>query len=573
MMGWNAPTLLWLIASLPIWIGVLIWAARKRTRRLKMVGGTGRSLAFRLSRPRLVVKELLLLLSLLLLIVAAAGPRWGWRWIESRQMGLDVLVAVDVSRSMEAKDLDPSRIERARRMVMDLLDVAEGDRIGLVAFAGDAFVQCPLTTDFSAVRMFLEVLNTELIPVQGTDMAAALRSGLKALTTGGEGQGKFMVVLSDGEDHNSKLDSALEDVKKAGIKIISVGMAGTEGAPIPASDGSFKKDRSGNMVISKLDESTLKKLADATGGLYLRADSPEARMDRIYRENIRKVGTERETRASKEKVWFERYQWFAGVALLLLLLESLIRDVRRLAIVLCAVSFFGISRAEAASSDYDQFNTAVKNFEDGKIDEALKGFEAASQTSNLRLKQRATYNLGNTKSAKGDLEGAEKAWEEALGLDPQDQQARDNLAWVKKRKEQKEKEKQKDQKNKDQKDQNQDQKNQDQKNQDQKQNEKDQQKQDQKNQDQKNQDQKQNQAGQSPSPGPSPDPKEGKKDQDQDKEQKNQGGKAGESKGQKPEDMSKQDAEKLLRMVPDDLGKFYRPPSNPEKTRDQDEDW
>ena len=588
MMGWNQVTLLWLLASLPLWIAVAIWAAKTRIQRFKKVGLMAGTSRFRLSRMRLVSKEVILLFALSALVVAAAGPRWGWRWIESRQMGLDILVAVDVSRSMEARDLDPSRIERARRLVMDLLDVAEGDRIGLVAFAGDAFVQCPLTNDFGAVRMFLDVLNTDLIPVQGTDMAEALKIGLKALTTGGEGQGKFMIILSDGEDHNSKLAEATEDVKKSGVKVITIGMAGTAGAPIPTTDGSFKKDREGNVVISKLDESTLKGISDATGGFYLRAD--DAHMDRIYREGIRGVGTERETRASKEKVWFERYQWFAGLALLLLLLEGTLRDVRKVAILALCLGGLIAPRSEAAPSDLDQYNAAVKSFEDGKMDEAIKGFEAAAQSSDLRVRQRSTYNLGNAKSAKGDLEGAKKAWEEALGLDPQDQQVRENLSWVKKRQDQKDKQdkkddqkKQKDQQKQDQKnpgddknkDQNKDGKNQDQDKKDQKSESSKQN--DPKNQDQKNQDQKQNdpknldQKNQ-PSPGPSPGASSSPDPQDPDK--KDGKGDGGEAKDvQKPNDMSKQDAEKLLRMVPDDLGKFYHPPSSPQKPRTNDQDW
>lgn len=575
MMGWNHSGLLWFLALSPVLIALAVWGANIRLGRFKRVGLLGGTSRLRLSRVRLVSKEVALLLAWILLVIAAAGPRWGWRWIESRQMGLDILVAVDVSRSMEAKDLDPSRMERARRMVMDLLDVAEGDRIGLVAFAGDAFVQCPLTNDFGAVRMFLDVLNTDLIPVQGTNMADALKIGLKALTTGGEGQGKFMIVLSDGEDHDSKLTDATDDVKKAGVKIITIGMAGTAGAPIPAADGSFKKDRSGNVVISKLDESTLKHISDATGGFYLRAE--EAHMDRIYREGIRGVGTERETRASKEKVWFERYQWFAGFALLLLLVEFIFSDVRKLAMIAALMGAFYGTSGEAAPSDLEAYNAAVKSFEDGKMDDAIKGFESVAQSRNERLRQKATYNLGNAKSAQGDLEGAKKAWEEALSIDPQDQQVRENLSWVKKRKEQKDKQdkkddqkQQKDQQEQDpqkseddkNKDPQKDQKNKDQKNDQQKNQDQDQKKNDTKNSDQKSQ----------PSPGASSSPTPAPSSRESDKKDGNAS--AAEAKETpKPGEMSKQDAEKLLRMVPDDLGKFYHPPSSPQKPRTNDQDW
>ncbi len=583
MMSWSNQTVLWMLASLPVWIGVIVWAARKRLARLRKLGIVKNSQTFRILFGSLIAKKIFLVLAVVLLMIAAAGPRWGWRWVESRQVGLDILIAVDVSRSMEAKDLDPSRIERARRLVMDLLDVAEGDRVGLVAFAGEAFVQCPLTNDFGAVRMFLDVLNTDLIPVQGTDMAEALKIGLKALTTGGEGQGKFMLILSDGEDLGPKLGSALEDIKNAGIKIITIGMAGTEGAPIPETDGSFKKDQSGNLVISKLDESTLKNIAESTGGLYLRASDAGAKMDLIYRGSIRGIGTERETRASKEKVWFERYQWFAGVAVLLLIWEFFISDLKR--IIMIGFLLLCLRPFSAQASALDSYNEAVKRFEEGKIDDAIKGFESAAASEDRKIRQRAVYNLGNAKSAKGDLEGAQKAWEEALSLDPQDQQARDNLAWGKKKEKQDQQKKPQDKNKKD--DKNQDQ------NKDQSQSDKQddskkdsQDKSDQKPGDQKDKDKKddknkaQEQDKQSEQKNED-DKKSESQDKPKDSEEKEQKpteakeGKAGEQTDpqKQPDKLSKEEAERLLRMVPDDLGKFYHPPSAPQKSRKIDQDW
>ncbi|MCX6123818.1 MAG: VWA domain-containing protein [Proteobacteria bacterium] len=326
-MTWSEPKLLWLLALAPFFVGLLFWNGVRIGRRVTRLLGRGEGADLKPYKYPWI-KFGLLTIAFSLLCIAAAGPRWDWHWIESKQRGLDIMVAIDVSRSMDVKDIDPSRIEHARRMVRDLLDIAEGDRIGLIAFAGVSFVQCPLTTDREAVRMFLDVINTNLIPTQGTDLAGAMSVAIKSLAASGEGTGKILMILSDGEDHKSDSQTAIaasiNALKTAGIRVFSVGLGTPDGGPIPSDSGSFKSDRSGNMVISRLEVQVLKVISAGTDGIYVTGGTPGAQIEELYRSGMHRLGTELETRSQRERVWFERYQWFAGASLLLLIIEGLL---------------------------------------------------------------------------------------------------------------------------------------------------------------------------------------------------------------------------------------------------------
>lgn len=570
-MSWNDPQLLWLLVLSPL-AAMVCWRAASRFKlRMQRLLGLGQNskggAVLKSARTRTIIKASLLTLAVVLLALAAAGPRWDWRWIESRQRGLDIMVAIDVSRSMEAKDIDPTRMERAKRLVLDLLDESEGDRIGLVAFAGVAFVQCPLTNDHNAIRMFLDVIGTNLIPVQGTDFAQALTTSVKSLTAGGDGQGKLLVILSDGEDHGASIDAHLEEAKAAGIRIISVGMGTLEGGPISGADGSLKTDSRGGVVITRLQEETLKSMATKTGGIYVKVSDPGARMDALYHEGMRSRGTEHETRSSRERVWFERFQWFAGAALILLVLETLIRDVRILLIGVLLPWFLFTPKASAAANPKELFEQGVALEAKGETDQAIAAFDGAVQGSTERaLKQRSLYNLGVLKAKKGDLAGASKAFEESLALNPQDQQTRDNLKWAQKAQKQKDEQdqskKKDDNKKEGDKDQKEDQKPDDSKKDDASPPD------DKKPKDDQSKDQKPGESKDQEKPEGGKDPQE-KKPKDTEKEGSE--GTASEPKDAK--EMSKEDAEKLLRMVPDDMGKFYRAPDSPMKNKNSEQDW
>ncbi len=557
-MAWFDATRLYWLTLVPI-TALLIGLAYTRYRaRLKVIlAAVGRDRGkWTFRRVMAWTKGIIFCLALGSLIVASAGPRIGWVWTESRQSGMDMVVAVDVSRSMLAQDLDPSRLEQARRMIVDLLDVAAGDRIGLVVFAGAAFVQCPLTVDHGAVRSFLDSLNTDMIPVGGTDIAGALRESLRALDAGGEqqedkGLGKVIILLTDGEDHQGDIDGAISEVVKTKAKVITVGMASEAGSPIMDPNGGFIKDKDGNVVVSRLAEAPLKSIAEKTGGTYLKGSDVGASVAKIYQDIIRAKGTVRETQAKKERVWFERYQWPAALGFVLLVLELLLSDTRTVARgagVLLMLLALSSGRGEAAPSALDGYNQGVELMASGENAKAREIFEAlTADGGNSEPARRAHYNLGNLLAADGKLDEAVKHYEVALAMDSQDQQVRDNLAWAKRKSDSQKQDQKKDGKESD----------------------KDKQQQDKKQENKSDNAQKDDKKDDK-----KPDDGKDKSDDQKSKQDKSKKS-AEEQKGkldQKP--MTPEEAEKLLRAAPDDRKAFmpiYRGDKLPPKS--VKEDW
>lgn len=275
-----------------------------------------------------IIKNIFITLSIVFIAIALAGPRWGSHYQEVSQKGVDIMVAVDVSLSMAAEDIKPDRMERARREILDLLKAARGDRIGLVAFSGSAFLQCPLTLDYAAVEMFLSQLEPGLIPVQGTDIGSAIETAIASFDDRFQTD-KVILLITDGEDNEGKgLDAAKEAAAK-GVKIFVFGMGNSEGAPVPLPDGGFAKDGRGNLVLSKLDESSLKKIADATGGEYIRSSTGDLDLDLLYFSGIRLKTRAAELKSGKIKVYEERFVFFIIAAFILLLWEVWIRERKK----------------------------------------------------------------------------------------------------------------------------------------------------------------------------------------------------------------------------------------------------
>ncbi|MDY6987041.1 MAG: VWA domain-containing protein [Thermodesulfobacteriota bacterium] len=272
-------------------------------------------------------KGLFLITALGLMFFALAGPRWGSHFQEVHQKGVDIMILVDVSPSMLVEDVEPNRLERARREILDFLRVVQGDRVGMVAFSGAAFVQCPLTLDYGAMEMFLGALEPDLVPVPGTDLGAAIETGVSSFDSKSETD-KVILLITDGEDNENK---GLESARKAaakGVKIFVFGIGETSGGPIPAGDGKggFKQDKDGQLILSKLEEKGLREMAAVTGGTYARSVGGDLDLDILYFEGI-KSRTEAETlKSGKIKVYEERFPVFLLAALLFLLLEGVIRE-------------------------------------------------------------------------------------------------------------------------------------------------------------------------------------------------------------------------------------------------------
>ncbi|MFH1726980.1 MAG: VWA domain-containing protein [Pseudomonadota bacterium] len=270
-------------------------------------------------------KVILVLLCLAMLVVCLVRPRWGFEWKEVKRVGIDLVIAIDVSNSMLAQDVKPNRMEWAKRKIIDLINMLQGDRVGLVAFAGLAFLQCPLTLDYNALDMFLDSIDTDLIPVQGTSLTSAIKVATEAFDKSVKRQ-KAIILITDGEDHEKDAEKEALIAKTSGIKIFTIGIGASQGAPIPLPSGGFRKDESGNLILTKLDEVSLQKIAIQTGGTYIRSTAGDLDLTQVYKKNIRKSMDLAEIEGTRQKKWEERYWIFAILALFFLLLDMLISE-------------------------------------------------------------------------------------------------------------------------------------------------------------------------------------------------------------------------------------------------------
>ena len=277
------------------------------------------------------LKAAVTILAACFLVFALIGPRWGFQWREVKRQGIDIIVAIDTSRSMLAEDVKPSRLERSKLAVEDLLDLLQGDRIGLIAFSGTSFLQCPLTLDYSALSMALDAVNTELIPRGGTSISRAIKTAITAFE-GKAKKYKALILITDGEDHEGDPVRAADEAAEQGIRIFCVGIGTREGELIPVNDEngnmSFLKDRQGQVVKSRLDETTLQKIALNTGGGYIRASGTEYGLDIIYNEKIAAM-EKKDLETRLQRRYEERYQISAAIALGLLCLEVFLGERRR----------------------------------------------------------------------------------------------------------------------------------------------------------------------------------------------------------------------------------------------------
>lgn len=317
---------LWLLPAIGI---LIVFGFRQKKKALDRIADPDLlvRIAGKMHKGRIFAKAVLLLCALGLMIFALAGPRWGSHYQEVSQKGVDIMILVDVSPSMMVEDIKPNRLERARREVLDFLKIVQGDRIGLVAFSGIAFVQCPLTLDYGAIQMFLDELAPDVIPVAGTDLGAAIETGISAFDFKIETD-KVIILITDGEDNEKRGIKAAEDAKNKGVKIFVFGMGDTSGGPIPVVDGNggFKKDQNGSVIMSKMDEESLKQIAILTGGRYTRSVTGDLDLDLIYFDGIKTLTTAKLLKSGKVKVYEERFSIFLIVVFLVLILEVLINE-------------------------------------------------------------------------------------------------------------------------------------------------------------------------------------------------------------------------------------------------------
>ncbi|MDI6796199.1 MAG: VWA domain-containing protein, partial [Desulfatibacillaceae bacterium] len=267
-------------------LAALLQALAWRSRRQTLEAFAAHELLVRLgpleSTARAWLRNALVLAGLAMLITALAGPRWGERIEEISSRGVDIMVCVDLSRSMLVADIRPSRMERAKREIADLLSAAQGDRIGLVLFAGRAFVQSPLTLDYQAIAMYLKHLEPGLVPVMGTDLGDAIDRAVEAFDATSPAE-RVIVLLTDGEDNEGRGLEAARRAAKKGVRIFVLGVGDPAGGPIPAARGAgFEKDEAGNNILSRLNERDLIRIANEGGGDYLRIQGGGFNLERLY---------------------------------------------------------------------------------------------------------------------------------------------------------------------------------------------------------------------------------------------------------------------------------------------------
>jgi Ca-activated chloride channel family protein len=314
-MNWGASHVLpWLVLLAPAaWLVLALLARRERMLRRLIDPRVLPLLAPARAPGRYRNKHLLWLAALALGALALARPQWGFRWEEVKRRGLDIIVVLDTSRSMLAEDIKPNRLQQAKWGVRDLVGLLKGDRIGLVAFAGSSFLQCPLTIDYAAFLMTLEDLYAGIIPRGGTAIVQALRTAINSFEERDDAD-RVIILVTDGEDHEGQWSALPQELQDKQIKLFAIGIGTEEGELIPDGAAGFFKDRQGRVVKTALQENVLETLALGTGGMYVRAGAGDFGLKR----------DEKESRLAR--INEERFTWLVAAALLLLVMEAAIPE-------------------------------------------------------------------------------------------------------------------------------------------------------------------------------------------------------------------------------------------------------
>ncbi len=471
-MTWGSPKMLWLVFLLLPCLFLLIWGQRRLFFRLRLFAQEfgKNSAGDRRNSPYMFLKILCAILTILALIAALAMPRFGFTWQEQKSVGRDVFIALDVSASMGATDLSPSRLVHAKRKIRDLLARLQGTRVGLVIFAGQAFVQFPLTEDLAAAQLFLDLIEPEMITARGTAVGTALRLALQSFerlaknTAPGQ---KAIILLTDGEDKSSDPLGAANDAQSKKIPIHILGIGTSEGAPVPDVEGSFKKDSSGNLIMSRLNPESLKKIAEISGGMYVHSTVTDDDLNALFTQGLFEPGvSDYNVSTQKKKIWNEVFVWPLGMALVSFLFmlyfrrkEVLIfsKIISGLGLALLAASFYASpGQAEAkkgidafnkknyaeASREFLQdeidhphdplraYNRGVADYMLGDYERAAEAFSKAKKTKNPEIRRQATFNLGNALAHQKKWDEAIKTYDEVLDMNKNDAEAAENKTWA-----------------------------------------------------------------------------------------------------------------------------------------------
>ncbi len=313
---------LWLLLLIPVFVAAFIWKTKSLRRRLSDFGDPRlvSELMPNASRVRPIVKFVLELFAFVFLVLALARPQFGTKEETIRREGIEVMIALDISNSMLAEDVAPNRLDRAKQLLSKLIDEMRDDKVGLVVFAGESFVQLPITADYVSAKMFLQSITPNLIKTQGTALGSAIHTSVRSFGTKESDASRLIILLTDGENHEDDAIAAAKSAHEQGIEILVVGVGKPDGAPIPIpGTNTFRKDRSGNVVVSKLNEAMCQEIAAAGKGIYVRCDNTNTAMRAINQEVSKLATAEIETRVFTN--YNEQYQSFVILALLLLVID------------------------------------------------------------------------------------------------------------------------------------------------------------------------------------------------------------------------------------------------------------
>lgn len=495
-MSFGFPAILWsLLVLVPALVAFFWWSWRTRQRLMTrfIESRLLPNLTSGISPGRRKLRLALLLLAIVCLVLALARPQWGFSWEDVKQQGVDIVVAIDCSKSMLAQDIAPNRLTRAKLAALELMQKARTDRLGLVAFAGSAFLACPLTIDDSAFSQSVESLNVNSVSEGGTALADAIEAALTAYKE--EDNQKVLVLFTDGEDHDSGALEAAQKASAAGLRIYTIGVGTPKGELIRVTDAQGKsdyvRDEEGNVVQSHLNEDLLRQIAGASaGGFYLPLQGAKT-ISTLYEDPGHGLATLRKTEHEEKRVrqYHQRYHWPLAMAIVLLTTEMLVDERRRqraaravskpaavqqvaraaatLIVMFLTASTFAASPSKALrdykEGKYDQslkeyeellkqknedprlhFNAGTAAYRQRQYEQALRQFDAAANSTDLKLQELSYYNRANSLFWLGeqnqDPKKKAECWEKAIKdyelsqkLNPKDGDAKFNHDFVKQR--------------------------------------------------------------------------------------------------------------------------------------------
>ena len=327
MLRFEDPIYLWMLLIIPILVLVRFIVWQKRKRNLRKFGDPSllKEMMSDVSKYRPTIKFCLLLSAITILIFMIARPQVGSKISHEKREGIEVFIALDISNSMLAQDVIPSRLEKSKLLIEDLVDHFTNDKVGLVVFAGDAFVQLPITNDYVSAKMFLQNINPSLITTQGTDLARAISLSQSCFTQR-EHIGRAIIVITDGEDHEGGALEAAREAYKKGINVFILGVGTSKGAPIPDGNGGYLKDNSGQTILSALNEQMCQQVAKAGNGVYIHVDNTSDAQERLNKELSKLQSGISDTVVYSE--YNEQFQIFGIILLLLLIVETILLESR-----------------------------------------------------------------------------------------------------------------------------------------------------------------------------------------------------------------------------------------------------